>query len=61
MERTTILEKAGSEVEAKCGCEWDEIKKTVSNNNELEEKAKAQNINVRDSLFGCRSEGFTVM
>ena len=39
-------------------CEWNEIKRTLLNKQELDEDARQQNINVRDALFGGRAEGF---
>ena len=39
-------------------CEWNEIKKSLTNKNELEEQARNQNIKIRDAFFGGRTEGF---
>jgi len=39
-------------------CEWNKIKNNLDNKSEIEENAKHQNINVRDALFGGRTEGF---
>ena len=39
-------------------CEWNKMKKTFPNKREFEEDARQQNINIRDALFGGRTEGF---
>ncbi len=39
-------------------CEWNALKNSLENTKEIEEKAKQQNIIVRDALFGGRTEGF---
>lgn len=39
-------------------CEWNESKKTLPEINELEKDARQQNIEIRDALFGGRTEGF---
>ena len=49
--RKTLLEKEGYKVDEMWECEWNEIKKTLPNRTELEQKARDQNINVRDALL----------
>ena len=39
-------------------CEWLAIKTNLVNKIDIEKAAKAQNINIRDALFGGRTEGF---
>ena len=39
-------------------CDWEEIKKSLGNKNELKEIARQQTINPRDALFGGRAEAF---
>jgi hypothetical protein len=39
-------------------CEWNKIKNNLDNKSEIEENTKHQNINVRDALFGGRTEAF---
>jgi len=58
MERINLLEHNGYKVEQMWECEWKKIKESVSNKTELEHNAKEQNINLRDALFGGRTEGF---
>ena len=53
-----MLEEAGYKVECIWECEWNKIKNTLENRTELEEQARNQHINVRDALFGGRTEGF---
>lgn len=57
-ERKLILEQAGYKVEEMWECDWLAIKNTLANRKEIEAAAKAQNINIRDALFGGRTEGF---
>ena len=57
-ERRLILEQSGYKVEEMWECEWLSIKKNLSNKIDIEKAAKAQNINIRDALFGGRTEGF---
>ena len=47
MERKNMLEIMGYRVETIWGCEWDELKATLPNKTELEEKAKQQHIKTR--------------
>ena len=58
MERKNMLEIMGYKVETIWGCEWEEIKETLPNKKELEEKAKRQNIKTRTALMGGRTEAF---
>ena len=58
LERKIILEQSGHKVEEIWECDWLALKKTLPNRTELETEAKAQNINLRDALFGGRTEGF---
>ena len=39
-------------------CKWQQIKKSLLNKTEIENKAEKQNIKPRDALFGGRTEGF---
>jgi hypothetical protein len=39
-------------------CEWNETKKSLPNRNELETLARSQDINIRNALYGGRTEGF---
>ena len=39
-------------------CEWNETKKTLPNGNKLESLARSQDINIRNALYGGRTEGF---
>ena len=39
-----------------CGCEWDQIKKSLANKANLEEQTRKQNIRTRDALMGGRTE-----
>jgi hypothetical protein len=45
-------------VESIWECEWNEIKKNLDNKKEIEQQAINQNINIREALFGGRTEGF---
>ena len=58
MEQVNILEHNGYDVIQMWECEWKKLKETLPNKAEVEENAKQQNINVRDALFGGRTEGF---
>ena len=58
MEQVNLLEHNGFEVNQMWECEWNKIKNNLDNKSEIEENAKHQNINIRDSLFGGRTEGF---
>ena len=58
MEQINLYEMNNYNVVQIWECEWNEIKKTLSNTKELEEQAKNQNINIRDAFFGGRTEGF---
>ena len=53
-----MLEEAGYKVEFIWECEWNEIKKTLENKQAIEQQARDQHINVREALFGGRTEGF---
>jgi len=58
LERNKLLENAGYTVEEIWECDWQKIQRELPNKKELETKAKAQNINIRDALFGGRTEAF---
>ena len=58
MERQNMLEASGYKVETIWECEWKKIKKGLSNNKEIEQQARDQSVNIRDALFGGRTEGF---
>ena len=52
MERKRLLELAGYKVETMWECEWNELKSTLPNTDEIVDKAQQQNIRCRDALFG---------
>jgi hypothetical protein len=56
--RKELLEKQGYRVDEMWECEWNELKKTIPNRLEIEQKARDQFIIVRDALFGGRTEAF---
>ena len=60
MERENTFKVAGYKVESIRECEWNEIKKHMSNTKrkKLERQAANENINIRDSLFGGTTESF---
>ena len=58
MIRENILNANGYTVERIWGCEWTEIKSKLENKKEIEQQAINQNINIREALFGGRTEGF---
>ena len=58
MEQVNLLEHNGYEVNQMWECEWNKIKNNLDNKSEIEENARQQNINIRDALFGGRTEGF---
>ena len=58
MERKRLLELAGYKVETMWECEWNELKSTLPNKDDIEDKARKQNIRCRDALFGGRTEAF---
>ncbi len=58
MEQVNLLEYNDIKVVQIWECEWNKIKNNLPNKKELEINAKQQNINVRDALFGGRTEGF---
>ena len=58
IERMQLLEAAGYKVETMWECDWHKIKANLPNKKWLEEVAKDSNINIRDALFGGRTEVF---
>jgi hypothetical protein len=58
MEREQILESNGFTIEKIWGCEWEEMKSKLENKKEIEQQAIDQNIDIREALFGGRTEGF---
>ena len=58
MQRENILRGEGYTIESIWECQWLEMKRNLSNRGEIEDAAKAQNIKVRDALFGGRCETF---
>jgi G:T-mismatch repair DNA endonuclease (very short patch repair protein) len=58
MEQNNILRANGYDVIEMWECEWNKIKETLPTKKELEYDARQQNINIRDALFGGRTEGF---
>ena len=49
---------AGYKVVFMWECEWNALKNNLPNKQELETKASQQHINIRDALYGCRTEAF---
>ena len=60
MEKNNLLRASGYKVVEMWECEWTEFKKNLANASELEASARKQNINIRDALFGGRTEGFKI-
>jgi len=58
MERENILRNNGYKIETIWECEWTQIKETLNNKKDIEDHAKNQNINIREALFGGRTEAF---
>ena len=58
LEREAIIRENGYTVECIWECEWNEMKSKLENKHELEDHARNQNINIREALFGGRTEGF---
>ena len=58
MEQVNLLEHNGYDVIQQWECEWKQIKSILPHKTEIEDNAKQQNINIRDALFGGRTEGF---
>jgi len=57
-EQNNVFRANGYKVVEMWECEWNNIKNNLPNKIELEEQARNQYINVRDALFGGRTEGF---
>ena len=55
MERKNMLELMGYKVETIWGCEWDKIKETLPNKNELEAKAKQQKAKAHNNDYNHSS------
>jgi hypothetical protein len=58
IDRERILKDNGYTINTIWECEWQELKNKMSNKKEIESTARAQNINIRDALFGGRTEAF---
>ena len=61
MERENILKAAGYKVINMWGCEWEQLKKekmTRAERKLLEEKAAMEHIDIRNAMFGGRTEAF---
>ena len=58
MEQNNLFKNNGYKVVEMWECEWNKIKSTLNNKTEIEEQARQQTINIRDALFGGRTEGF---
>ena len=60
MERENILKAAGYKIISIWECEWFEIKKNMSNEEQIKIECQAdrEHINIRDCLFGGRTEAF---
>ena len=59
-ERENILKAAGYKVESIWECQWNESKTTMINTTRknLESQAAIEHTDIRDSLFGGRTEAF---
>ena len=58
MARQKMIEDNGYFVDTMWSCQWKEIKKTLPNKEEVERQARKQRMNIRDALFGGRTEAF---
>ena len=58
LQREDILRGEGYSIETMWECQWLEMKRNLSNREDIETQAKAQNIKTRDALYGGRTECF---
>ena len=58
MEQNNLLRANGYKIVEMWECEWNKIKHNLEHKKEIEEHARQQNINIRDALFGGRTEVF---
>jgi G:T-mismatch repair DNA endonuclease (very short patch repair protein) len=56
MEQNNLFENSGYNYVKLWECEWEALKKQLPNKKELEDNARQQNINIREALFGVRTE-----
>ena len=52
------MKSAGYNLETMWECAWCSEKENLSDREEIEQQAKQQTLNIRDALFGGRTEGF---
>ena len=52
------MKSAGYTLETMWECAWCSEKENVNDREEIEKPAKQQTLNIRDALFGGRTEGF---
>jgi G:T-mismatch repair DNA endonuclease (very short patch repair protein) len=57
MERENLLKNLGCTVCSMWECQWDAMKEDTPDRKELEEAARHTTINIRDALYGGRTEG----
>jgi G:T-mismatch repair DNA endonuclease (very short patch repair protein) len=57
MERENLLKNLGCTVCSMWECQWDAMKEDIPDRKELEEAARHTTINIRDALYGGRTEG----
>jgi hypothetical protein len=58
MEQENLIEHNGYKLVHIWECEWNKIKNGLPDKTDFETEAKQHNINIRDALFGGRTEGF---
>ena len=58
MEREELLKKNHYKIIFIWECEWNDIKQHLPSRMQIEQQAKYESINIRDALFGGRTEGF---
>ena len=58
MERENILKASGYKIISKWECHWEEEKLKLNEKKLIEETAKLKHLNIRDALFGGRTEAF---
>jgi hypothetical protein len=61
IKRKTLLENQGYRVDDIWECDWTKLKATLPNRHELEQKARDQNINVRDALLAAERKVLRVI
>jgi G:T-mismatch repair DNA endonuclease (very short patch repair protein) len=61
IERENILRNNGYNVQTIWECEWCGIKSQLSDKKDIEEHARNQNINIRNAVFGGRTEALNLI